>query len=218
MPSRPPEQPSLPPCFLQRSFTVQRFRPKGPAGLRWRAVVLRGRSSRGGGPGVCQPRIGAALSQDLPDNRHRQDDKHGVGGPAAHPVHSRTSYSNATPSGSFSSNHVSAAAAFANTLTYPCLLPVSVRSHDSNPRHHRRAAAAAQHQYLDCRLPFRQVGFLFRQAGYVVGGVAKRDQHSATRQWNVILEFALPALVSHQRKLSCLSKKTFRASLFLISS
>ena len=84
MPSRPPEQPSLPPCFLQRSFTVQQFRPKGPAGLRWRAVVLRGRSSRGGGPGVCQPRTGAALSQDLPDYRHRQDDKHGVGGPAAH--------------------------------------------------------------------------------------------------------------------------------------
>lgn len=31
-------------------------------------------------------------------------------------VHSRISYSNATPSGSFSSNHFSAAFAFANTL------------------------------------------------------------------------------------------------------
>jgi hypothetical protein len=31
-------------------------------------------------------------------------------------IHSRTSYSNATPSGSFSSNHVSAASTFANTL------------------------------------------------------------------------------------------------------
>ena len=41
-------------------------------------------------------------------------------------IHSRTSYSNATPSGSFSSNHVSAASAFANTLRWStsptCLL------------------------------------------------------------------------------------------------
>ncbi len=35
---------------------------------------------------------------------------------AADPVHSRTAYSNATPSGSFSSTYVSAASAFANTL------------------------------------------------------------------------------------------------------
>ena len=41
-------------------------------------------------------------------------------------VHSRTSYSNATPSGSFSSNHFYAASTFANTLTWSasptCLL------------------------------------------------------------------------------------------------
>src|SRR5260370_27796637 len=36
---------------------------------------------------------------------------------AADAVHSRTSYSKATPSGSFSSNHFSAASTFANTLT-----------------------------------------------------------------------------------------------------
>jgi hypothetical protein len=34
----------------------------------------------------------------------------------ANVAHSRTSYSNATPSGSFSSNHFSAASWFANTL------------------------------------------------------------------------------------------------------
>jgi hypothetical protein len=47
--------------------------------------------------------------QQLPDDCKLQDYQHGVGGPAADPVHSRTSYSNATPSGSFSSNHFSAA-------------------------------------------------------------------------------------------------------------
>jgi hypothetical protein len=31
----------------------------------------------------------------------------------------------------------------------------------TNPRHHRRAAAAAQHQRFDRRLSFRQVGFIF---------------------------------------------------------
>ena len=36
---------------------------------------------------------------------------------AADAVHSRTSYSKATPSGSFSSNHLSAASRLANTLT-----------------------------------------------------------------------------------------------------
>jgi hypothetical protein len=41
------------------------------------------------------------------------------------------------------------------------------RPHDADPRHHRRTAAAAQHQRLDRGLPFRQVGFFFRQAGDV---------------------------------------------------
>ena len=45
------------------------------------------------------------------------------------------------------------------------------RFHDTDARHHRRAAARYQHQDLDCRLPFGQVGFLFGQAGDVVGGV-----------------------------------------------
>ena len=43
--------------------------------------------------------------------------------------------------------------------------------HDPDPRHHRWTASGHQHQNLDRRLPFRQVGLLFRQAGDVVGGI-----------------------------------------------
>ena len=47
------------------------------------------------------------------------------------------------------------------------------RLRDRDPRQHRSAAMPHQHQRLDCDLRFRQVGFLFRQAGDVfdvVGG------------------------------------------------
>jgi hypothetical protein len=71
------------------------------------------------------------------------------------------------------------------------------RFQEPNPRHHRWAAARYQHQDLDRRLPFRQVGFRFRQAGDVVSSVTKRDELSSARQGYRILEFALPAIVSH---------------------
>ena len=54
-------------------------------------------------------------------------------------------------------------------------------------------------------MPFRQVGFLFRQAGDVVGGVAKRDELSPVRKRYWILEFALPPMFAHAAALSCLS-------------
>jgi len=74
------------------------------------------------------------------------------------------------------------------------VLDVTVqRLHDPDPRHHRRTALRHQHQHRDRRLPFRQVGFLLRQAGDVVGGVTKRDELSPAGQWYQILEFAPPA-------------------------
>ena len=71
------------------------------------------------------------------------------------------------------------------------------RFHDPDPRHHRRAAARHWHQNLDAVLPFRQIEFLFRQAGDVVGCVTKRDERLAAGQRYRILEFALPACTSH---------------------
>jgi hypothetical protein len=56
------------------------------------------------------------------------------------------------------------------------------RPHDSDPRHHRGTASRNQQQYFDRCLPFRQVGFLFRQAGDVVGCVTKRDERLAAGQ------------------------------------
>jgi hypothetical protein len=42
-----------------------------------------------------------------------------------------------------------------NDVTVQCF-------HNPNARQHRVATAAAEHQDLDCRLPFRQVGFALR--------------------------------------------------------
>jgi hypothetical protein len=53
---------------------------------------------------------------------------------------------------------------FPNDMTVQC-------PHDAYPRHHRRTASRYQHQNLDRSLPFRQVGFLLRQAGDVVCGI-----------------------------------------------
>jgi hypothetical protein len=41
------------------------------------------------------------------------------------------------------------------------------RLHDPDPRHHGRTASRRQQQDFDRRLPFRQVGFLFRRAELV---------------------------------------------------
>ena len=49
-------------------------------------------------------------------NHQSHDQQHCKDGSAPNAIHSRTSYSKATPSGSFSSNQVSAASTFANTL------------------------------------------------------------------------------------------------------
>jgi hypothetical protein len=68
-----------------------------------------------------------------------------------------------------------------------------------DPRHNRRAAAAAQHQDLDCRLPCRQFGFLLRQAGDVIAGIQQRQQLAAAGQGDWILELSLP--VSHRQQV-----------------
>ena len=65
-------------------------------------------------------------------------------------------------------------------MLFPCLGKLAdvfavQRSHDSNPCHHRRAAAAAQHQRFNRRLPFREVGLLLRQLRDVVGRVLQRE-------------------------------------------
>jgi hypothetical protein len=53
--------------------------------------------------------------------------------------------------------------------------------HDADAREHRWAVQFDhQHKRLDRSLPFGQGDFLL-QASYVVGGVAKGDQHAATR-------------------------------------
>ena len=63
------------------------------------------------------------------------------------------------------------------------------------------ATSRHQQQRFHCDLPVRQVGFLFRQAGDVVGGATKRDELTPVRKRYGILELALPALVSHHAKL-----------------
>jgi hypothetical protein len=65
------------------------------------------------------------------------------------------------------------------------------RSHDSNPRHHRRPAAAAQHQRFDRGLPFRQLGFLLRKCGDVIGSVSQRDE-LAIGQYDRLVKLAPP--------------------------
>ena len=47
---------------------------------------------------------------------------------------------------------------FAIGIEDPLDMPIE-RLHDTDPRQHSIAAAAAQHQRFDRRLPFRQVGF-----------------------------------------------------------
>ena len=54
-------------------------------------------------PGARTPLQGP---QRLPDDRQHQNNEHRVSGPPADAVHSRTSYSTATPSGSFSSETI----------------------------------------------------------------------------------------------------------------
>ena len=80
---------------------------------------------------------------------------------------------------------------FAIGIEHPLDITVQ-RLHDANPRHHRVAAAAAQHQRLDRRLPLRQVGFFLRLLRDVVGCVLERDELTTVRQRYRILELALP--------------------------
>ncbi len=53
------------------------------------------------------------------------------------------------------------------------------RFHEIDLRHHRITAAAAQHQHLNSRLPFRQGRFLLRQADDVGRCVLEGDQLTA---------------------------------------
>ena len=80
---------------------------------------------------------------------------------------------------------------FAIGIEHPLDMTVQ-RSHDSNPRHHRVPAAAAQHQRFDRRLPFWQVGFLFGQLVDVVGRVLQRQQLPAVGQNDGILKRGRP--------------------------
>ena len=82
---------------------------------------------------------------------------------------------------------------FALEIEHPLDMTVQ-RSHDPNPRHHRRTAAATKQQNFNRRLPFRQVGFLFRQAGDVCCCVRNVTSFSPARRRYRIFELASPAL------------------------
>jgi hypothetical protein len=56
---------------------------------------------------VTRWRAGKLSRQQIPQDRQDHDQQHGKDGAPPDASHSKTSYSNATPSGSFSSNHVS---------------------------------------------------------------------------------------------------------------
>jgi hypothetical protein len=71
------------------------------------------------------------------------------------------------------------------------------RPHDADAGKHRVAAAAAQHQRLDCCLPFVELLLGLRKCGDVLASIQQRDQHTAILQRYPVLELALPALVSH---------------------
>jgi hypothetical protein len=62
------------------------------------------------------PVILFSAAQQIPHDNDHHDQQHGKDGAAADAVHSRTSYSNETPSGSFSCSHVWAAALLTKTL------------------------------------------------------------------------------------------------------
>jgi hypothetical protein len=92
-----------------------------PSGFVFRASRCRKPSepkSTSGLPRVTQklPNLRLATEQ-IPNYRQRSDQQHREDNSRADLAHSRTSYSNATPSRSFSSHHFSAASGFANTLT-----------------------------------------------------------------------------------------------------
>ena len=81
-------------------------------------------------------------------------------------------------------------------------VPAVQRSHDADPREHRRAAEISnQDQRLDRGLPFRELRFLLRQARHVGCRVTQRNERSRVGEQYRVLEFALPACVSHA--LSC---------------
>ena len=62
------------------------------------------------------------------------------------------------------------------------------------------AAAAAEHQDLDRRLPFRQVGTLFRQLGDVIGRVFKGDELPAAGQRDRIFKWGGPRQFAAQNE------------------
>jgi hypothetical protein len=112
-------------CAITTSIDVK-------PGSRWRAAH-RGYLSQIDSPGALSP----GGPKHLPDDQQRDDQQHGDDRAPADAVHSNTSYSKATPSGSFSSNHFSAASTFANTLmcspSPTCLLVLSSASPNGDP-------------------------------------------------------------------------------------
>ena len=76
---------------------------------------------------------------------------------------------------------------FAIGIEHPLDMTVQ-RLHDPDPRQHRVATAAAQHQNLDCRLPFRKIGFALWQLRDVVGCVFQGEERPTVRQWDSILK------------------------------
>ena len=88
---------------------------------------------------------------------------------------------------------------FAIGIEHPLDVTVQ-RPHDADPRQHRIATTATQHQDLDRRLPFRQVEFLLRQLGDVVGCVFKGDEHPAARQRDRIFKWGGPRQFAAQNE------------------
>ena len=66
------------------------------------------------------------------------------------------------------------------------------RLHDTDAGKHGVAAATAQHQHLDRRLPFRQCGLVLRQLRDVVSRVLQREQLPAVGQNDGILKRGRP--------------------------
>jgi hypothetical protein len=114
--------PRVRPIVIERGRSIkQKDRPKAASKFRFHRGSGRDR-------GTLATAIFHEANACEPDKQHAHVEGSGTAATAAicislvwtgwapNPVHSRTSYSNATPSGSFSLNHVSAASPFANTL------------------------------------------------------------------------------------------------------
>ena len=82
---------------------------------------------------------------------------------------------------------------FAIRIEYALYVAVQ-RSHDANPRKHRRPAIfRREDQHLDRDLPALGLVVGLRKLGNVIASVLKGDEPLPVRQWNRLLERSFPA-------------------------